>query len=117
MIGSDEGYGLLKLDAAEYIEGVCQDAAVISGLSIGYGYCVAGNGYNAGRVRPEKLNKYALKTFQINLNESFYASETFNFLSLCINQVLITIFLHSVFHSAPDYFSASPMCNYKAFSS
>jgi hypothetical protein len=34
-IGSDEGYGLRKPDAAEYIDGVCQDAAVISGLSIG----------------------------------------------------------------------------------
>ena len=54
LMGSDEGYGLRKLDAAEYIDGVCHDAAVISGLSIGYGYCVAGNGYNAGRVRPGK---------------------------------------------------------------
>jgi len=30
-----DGYGLRKPDAAEYIDGVCHDAAVISGLSIG----------------------------------------------------------------------------------
>lgn len=108
MIGSDEGYGLLKLDAAEYIEGVCQDAAVISGLSIGYGYCVAGNGYNAGRVRPEKIQKICVKNnFKINLDE-FSASETFNFLSLCINIVLITIFLHSYQQQMEKSLSLSP---------
>lgn len=37
-IGSDVGYGPRNPDAAEYIEGVCHDAAVISGLSIGYAY-------------------------------------------------------------------------------
>jgi hypothetical protein len=35
LIGSDDGYGLRNPDAAEYIEGVCHEAAVISGLSIG----------------------------------------------------------------------------------
>lgn len=37
------GYGPRNPDAAEYIDGVCHDAAVISGLSIGYAYWVAGN--------------------------------------------------------------------------
>lgn len=35
LIGSDDGYGLRKPEAAEYIEGVCHEAAVISGLNIG----------------------------------------------------------------------------------
>ena len=44
LIGNDDGYGLRKPDAAEYMDGVCHEAAVISGLSIGYAYCVVGNG-------------------------------------------------------------------------